>query len=171
MPPLDGRVVLAGRALPAVLSGFVVSAGVALVQAIAVALAVIFAMGSAPAHMPAFCAIVVLAALSFAAIDQGARALCGRAAAPVLVLLLALQLVCAGSVLPASFASGAFGALGAVLPVPQLAEGLRGAMAGPASGAGGACVALTVWLAIGLAATVAAARVRTHIRPERVFAG
>lgn len=171
MPPLDGRVVLAGRALPAVLSGFVVSAGVALVQAIAVALAVIFATGSAPANMPAFCAIVVLAALSFAAIGQGARALCGRAAAPVLVLLLALQLVCAGSVLPASLAGGAFEALGAVLPVPQLAEGLRGAMAGPASGAGGACVVLTVWLVIGLAATVAAARVRTHIRPERVFAG
>lgn len=171
MPPLDGRVVLVGRALPAVLSGFVVSAGVALVQAIAVALAVIFAMGSAPANMPAFCAIVVLAALSFAAIGQGARALCGRAAVPALVLLLALQLVCAGSVLPASFANGALEALGAVLPVPQLAEGLRGAMAGPASGAGGACVALLVWLAIGLAATVAAARARTHIRPERVFAG
>ena len=171
MPPLDGRVVLAGRALPAVLSGFVVSAGVALVQAIAVALAVIFATGSTPANMPAFCAIVVLAALSFAAIGQGARALCGRAAVPVLVLLLALQLVCAGSVLPASFASGAFGALGTVLPVPQFAEGLRGAMAGPASGAGGVCLALTVWLAIGLAATVAAARARTHIRPERVFAG
>lgn len=171
MPPLDGRVVLAGRALPAVLSGFVVSAGVALVQAIAVALAVIFATGSAPANMPAFCAIVVLAALSFAAIGQSARALCGRAAAPVLVLLLALQLVCAGSVLPASFAGGAFEALGTVLPVPQFAEGLRGAMAGPASGAGGACVVLTVWLVIGLAATVAAARARTHIRPERVFAG
>lgn len=171
MPPLDGRVVLAGRMLPAVLSGFVVSAGAALVQAIAVALAVIFATGSAPANMPAFCAIVVLAALSFAAIGQSARALCGRAALPVLVFLLALQLVCAGSVLPASFASGAFEALGAVLPVPQLAEGLRGAMADPASGAGGACVALLVWLAIGLAATVAAARARTHIRPERVFAG
>lgn len=171
MPPLDGRVVLAGRALPAVLSGFVVSAGVALVQAIAVALAVIFAMGSAPANMPAFCAIVVLAALSFAAIGQSARALCGRAAVPVLVFLLALQLVCAGSVLPASFAGGAFEALGTVLPVPQFAEGLRGAMAGPASGAGGACVVLTVWLVIGLAATVAAARARTHIRPERVFAG
>ena len=171
MPPLDGRVVLAGRTLPAVLSGFVVSAGAALVQAIAVALAVIFATGSAPANMRAFCAIVVLAALSFAAIGQGARALCGRAAVPVLVFLLAIQLVCAGSVLPASFASGAFEALGAVLPVPQLAEGLRGAMADPASGAGGACVALTVWLVIGLAATVAAARVRTHIRPERVFAG
>lgn len=171
MPPLDGRVVLAGRALPAVLSGFVVSAGVALVQAIAVALAVIFATGSAPANMPAFCAIVVLAALSFAAIGQGARALCGRAAAPVLVLLLALQLVCAGSVLPASLAGGAFEALGTVLPVPQFAEGLRGAMASPATGAGGACVVLTVWLVIGLAATVAAARARTHIRPERVFAG
>lgn len=171
MLPLDGRVVLAGRALPAVLSGFVVSAGVALVQAIAVALAVIFAMGSAPANMPAFCAIVVLAALSFAAIGQSARALCGRAAVPVLVFLLALQLVCAGSVLPASFAGGAFEALGTVLPVPQFAEGLRGAMAGPASGAGGACVVLTVWLVIGLAATVAAARARTHIRPERVFAG
>lgn len=171
MPPLDGRVVLAGRMLPAVLSGFVVSAGAALVQAIAVALAVIFATGSAPANMPAFCAIVVLAALSFAAIGQSARALCGRAAVPVLVFLLALQLVCAGSVLPASFAGGAFEALGTVLPVPQFAEGLRGAMAGPASGAGGACVVLTVWLVIGLAATVAAARARTHIRPERVFAG
>lgn len=171
MPPLDGRVVLAGRTLPAVLSGFVVSAGAALVQAIAVALAVIFATGSAPANMPAFCAIVVLAALSFAAIGQGARALCGRAAVPVLVFLLALQLVCAGSVLPASFAGGAFEALGTVLPVPQFAEGLRGAMAGPASGADGVCLALTVWLVIGLAATVAAARARTHIRPERVFAG
>lgn len=171
MPPLDGRVVLAGRMLPAVLSGFVVSAGAALVQAIAVALAVIFATGSAPANMPAFCAVVVLAALSFAAIGQGARALCGRAAVPALVFLLALQLVCAGSVLPASFAGGAFEALGTVLPVPQFAEGLRGAMAGPASGAGGVCLALTVWLVIGLAATVAAARARTHIRPERVFVG
>lgn len=170
MPPLDGRVVLAGRALSATLSNFVVAAGVSLAQALVASLAVLVATGSLPANVPAFCVVVVLAALSFAAVGQGIRALSGRAALPVLVLLLALQLVCAGSVLPASFASGAFEALGAVLPMPQLAEGLRGAMAGPASGAGGACVALLVWLAIGLAATVAAARVRTHIRPERVFA-
>ena len=171
VPPLDGRVLLAGRALSATLSNFVVAAGVSLAQALVASLAVLVATGSLPANVPAFCVVVVLAALSFAAVGQGIRVLSGRAALPVLVLLLALQLVCAGSVLPASFASGAFEALGAVLPVPQLAEGLRGAMADPVSGAGGACVALTVWLVIGLAATVAAARVRTHIRPERVFAG
>ena len=170
MPPLDGRVVLAGRALPAALSGFVVSAGVALVQAIAVALAVIFATGSAPANMPVFCAIVVLAALSFAAIGQGARALCGRAAVPVLVFLLALQLVCAGSVLPGAFTGGVFAALGQVLPMPVLTEALRDTVSGSLAGAGGACAVLVVWAVAGLAASMLAARARTNIRPERAFA-
>lgn len=170
MPPLDGRVVLAGRALPAALSCFVVSAGVALVQAFAVALAVIFATGSAPANMPAFCAIVVLAALSFAAIGQGARALCGRAAVPVLVFLLALQLVCAGSVLPGAFTGGVFAALGQVLPMPVLTEALRDTVSGSLAGAGAACAVLVVWTVAGLAASMLAARARTNIRPERAFA-
>ena len=155
---------------PAALSGFVVSAGVALVQAIAVALAVIFATGSAPANMPVFCAIVVLAALSFAAIGQGARALCGRAAVPVLVFLLALQLVCAGSVLPGAFTGGVFAALGQVLPMPVLTEALRDTVSGSLAGAGGACAVLVVWTVAGLAASMLAARARTNIRPERAFA-
>ena len=114
--------------------------------------------------------VVVLAALSFAAVGQGIRALSGRAALPVLVLLLAFQLVCAGSVLPGAFTGGVFAALGQVLPMPVLTEALRDTVSGSLAGAGGACAVLVVWTVAGLAASMLAARARTNIRPERAFA-
>lgn len=170
VPPLDGRVLLAGRALSATLSNFVVAAGVSLAQALVASLAVFVATGSLPANVPAFCVVVVLAALSFAAVGQGIRALSGRAALPVLVFLLALQLVCAGSVLPGAFTGGVFAALGQVLPMPVLTEALRDTVSGSLAGAGGACAVLVVWTVAGLAASMLAARARTNIRPERAFA-
>ena len=170
VPPLDGRVLLAGRALSATLSNFVVAAGVSLAQALVASLAVLVATGSLPANVPAFCVVVVLAALSFAAVGQGIRALSGRAAVPVLVFLLALQLVCAGSVLPGAFTGGVFATLGQVLPMPVLTEALRDAVSGSLAGAGGACAVLVVWTVAGLAASMLAARARTNIRPERAFA-
>lgn len=170
VPPLDERVLLAGRALSATLSNFVVAAGVSLAQALVASLAVFVATGSVPANVPAFCVVVVLAALSFASVGQGIRALSGRAALPVLVLLLALQLVCAGSVLPGAFTGGVFAALGQVLPMPVLTEALRDTVSGSLAGAGGACAVLVVWTVAGLAASMLAARARTNIRPERAFA-
>ena len=170
VPPLDERVLLAGRALSATLSNFVVAVGVSLAQALVASLAVFVATGSVPANVPAFCVVVVLAALSFASVGQGIRALSGRAALPVLVLLLALQLVCAGSVLPGAFTGGVFAALGQVLPMPVLTEALRDTVSGSLAGAGGACAVLVVWTVAGLAASMLAARARTNIRPERAFA-
>ena len=171
VPAVDARAVLAGRTAAGVLPAFVTACGIGLLQALVIALAVIVLCGALPASMPAFVVLVVLGTVAYAALAQAVRMLCGRGAPVVLVAALVLQLVCAGSILPASFAGGVFAALGSVLPVPVLAEALRGAVSGSFAGLGGACAVLAVWCAIALAVTFVSARARTRIRPERAFAG
>lgn len=171
VPAVDARAVLAGRTVVGVLPAFATACGIGLLQALVIALAVIVLCGALPASMSAFVLLVVLGSVAYAALAQAVRMLCGRGAPVVLVAVLVLQLVCAGSILPASFAGGVFAALGSVLPVSVLAEALRGAVSGSLAGLGGACVVLAVWCLIALAVTFVSARARTNIRPERAFAG
>ena len=80
---------------------------------------------------------------------------------------LALSLACAGAVLPASFVPGALTAIAPLMPVAQLAQGLRAAVAGGATSAAPA-VALALWTVAGLVAVSAAAWRRGTVRPELI---
>lgn len=170
LPLADRRAVLAGRALPSVLAGFVLTTACCLVQAaVAGALLTVFG-GASPVHAAGFTALLALASLAFATVAQALRLMCGRFAGAVSLSLLFVQLLCAGAILPTFFTGGVFSALGQVLPVPALIEGLRGAMAGSLANFGGACFVLALWLVVGFAASLfCTARLRS-VHPERAFA-
>ncbi|WP_297182065.1 YhgE/Pip family protein [uncultured Enorma sp.] len=170
LPLADRRAVLAGRALPSVLAGFALTVAFCLVQAaVAGALLTVFG-GASPVHAAGFAALLALASLAFAAVAQALRLTCGRFAGAVSLSLLFVQLLCAGAILPAFFTGGIFSALGRVLPVPALIEGLRGAMAGSLANFGGACFVLALWLAVGLVTSLLGTARLRFVRPERAFA-
>lgn len=169
LPGPDRRAVLAGRGVPSALSSLALTAAFCLVQGLVAAAALVLVTG-VPADAPAFAALIVLGSLAFGAIACALRLLCGRLTAPVSLGILAVQLLSAGTVLPAAFTGGAFSALGAVLPVPVLADALRGAIAGSATGLGIACAVLAVALVVGVAASLAAVARWRVVRPERAFA-
>lgn len=170
LPPADRRAVLAGRALPSVLAGFVLATACCFVQAaVAGALLTVFG-GASPVHAAGFAALLALASLAFAAVAQALRLTCGRFAGAVSLSLLFVQLLCAGAILPTFFTGGVFSALGQVLPVPALIEGLRGAMAGSLANFGGACLVLALWLAVGLVTSLLGTARLRFVRPERAFA-
>lgn len=170
LPLADRRAVLAGRALPSVLAGFVLATACCLVQAaVAGALLTVFG-GASPVHAAGFAALLALASLAFAAVAQALRLTCGRFAGAVSLSLLFVQLLCAGAILPTFFTGGVFSALGQVLPVPVLIEGLRGAMAGLLANFGGACLVLALWLAVGLVTSLLGTARLRFVRPERAFA-
>lgn len=170
LPAIDRRAVLAGSGVASVLVSYLFCAACCLVQAVVVAVLLTVVAGISPASAAGLAALFVLASLAFAAVAHALRLAFGHFAVAVSLTLLFIQLLCAGAILPASFTSGIFLALGRMLPVPALIEGLRGVMAGSLANVGGVCVVLAVWLVIGLGASLfAAARLRS-VRPERTFA-
>lgn len=114
-------------------------------------------------------ALMALGAVSFAALAQFIRLVCGRLAGAVSVILLVLQLLCAGAILPTSFTGGAFTALGSILPLPILAETLRGVIAGSNAGLHAGMTALAVWTVVALVASLLVASRRRTVRPERLL--
>lgn len=62
---------------------------------------------------------------------------------------------------------GALGALGGILPVPVLADGLRRALAGSPVPAG-AVAAPLVWALVAFIGSLLVQRARLRIRPERL---
>ena len=84
-------------------------------------------------------------------------------------LLLALQLVCAGGILPDALSSGLFRVLGEVLPLPALAEALRFSCAGVGGHLASAAPVLIAWALVAVAVTIVHARSQAQIRPERAF--
>lgn len=169
LPGPDRRAVLAGRAVPSALSSIALTAAFCLVQGLVAAVVLVLVTG-APTDAPAFAALIVLGSLAFGSIACALRLLCGRFTAPVSLGILAIQLLSAGTILPAAFTGGVFSALGAVLPVPVLAEALRGAIAGSVTGLGAACAVLAIALAVGVAVSLAAVARWRAVRPERAFA-
>ena len=169
LPAADLRAVMCGRGAASTLvrAGSYMLFG--LVQALLAGVAAVL-LGARVGDVMATVCLLVLGALSCAALAQLIRLLFGRLAGAVSVGLLALQLVCAGAVLPASFTGGIFAAFGNVLPLPMLAEALRGAIAGSNAGLQAAATALIIWTVIALAASLLIAIRRRTIRPEHVFA-
>lgn len=170
LPLADRRAVLAGRTIPSVLAGFVLTTACCLAQAAVAGVLLTVFCGASPVHAAGFAALLALASLAFAAVAQALRLTCGRLAGAVSLSLLFVQLLCAGAILPAFFTGGVFSALGQVLPVPALIGGLRGAMAGSLANFGGACLVLALWLAVGLATSLLCTVRLRFVRPERAFA-
>ena len=170
LPLVERRAVLAGHLCSSVLTGFALTAAFCLVQALLAAAVLIVFAGVSLAGGAVCAGLLVLASISFAAVAQALRLACGSFAAAVSLAALFVQLLCAGAILPASFTGGVFAALGRVLPVPVLADALRGALAGSTAGLGGACIVLVVSLAAGLAASLVAVSRWRVVRPERTFA-
>ena len=169
LPAVDGRAVLCGRSAASTVAhagGYVL---VGLVQAVLMGVAALV-LGVQVGDVPMFICLLALGAVSCAALVQLIRLLCGRMAGAVSVAALALQLLCSGVILPASFTSGIFAALGNVLPLPVLVDALRAAIAGTGAGLQTAVVALVVWIGIALAASLLITARRRTVRPERVFA-
>ncbi|WP_308622499.1 YhgE/Pip family protein [uncultured Enorma sp.] len=170
LPLADRRAVLAGRTIPSVLAGFVLTTACCLAQAAVAGVLLTVFGGASPVHAAGFAALLAFASLAFAAVAQALRLTCGRLAGAVSLSLLFVQLLCAGAILPVFFTGGIFSALGQVLPVPALIGGLRGAMAGSLANFGGACLVLALWLAVGLATSLLCTARLRFVRPERAFA-
>lgn len=170
LPAIDRRAVLAGRGAASVLASYLLCAAFCLVQAAVAAVLLTLLAGISPVSAAGLAALCALASLAFAAVAQALRTAFGRFAAAASLSLLLLQFLCAGAILPAAFTSGIFQALGQVLPVPALMEGLRGAMAGSLANFGSTCAVLAAWLVICLAASLLAATRLRSVRPERTFA-
>ena len=97
-------------------------------------------------------------AKALAACAQLIRLVTGRLAAPVLLALVALQVVCSGVIVPSFFTSGPFAVLGAVLPANVLAGALRTLVGGDATGVVGAAAYLAVLALVALALSAAVAQ-------------
>lgn len=169
LPALDMRRVMAGRGGESVLAywgGYVLFTAL---QAILIGVGLCVLLGIRFANPVALWGSLALGVLAFSAVAQFIRIACGKGAAFVSLALLAVQLLCAGTILPTSLASGPFAVLGAVLPVPALASAVRDAVAGSAM-SGGSLAVLVVFALAAIAGSLAIAHMRANVRPERVFA-
>ena len=167
LPGADMRAVLAGRTVRALAASLVPYLLLGAVQALALG-AVLVALGLPVASAPALVGLMVLGSVAFSAVACAARLALRRVAVPAMLGALVAMAACSGAILPAGFAGGAFDALGAVLPVPVLAEGLRGAVSGSLAGAGQASAVLAAFAVASAAVALAALRTRLRVRPERL---
>ena len=143
LPAVDSRAVLAGRLVRAVAEPFACYALLGMIQAL-FAGALLTVLGVRPGNPAAFWGLLVLGGISLGAQAQLLHLALGRRAGIAAgVLLWALQVACGGVILPAALAGGVLAALGDVLPVPLLARGLSGAVAGSLAGVAPAAAALT----------------------------
>ena len=169
LPAVDRRAVMLGHGEASVLSRAAMYLLFGFAQAFLIGAAALV-LGARAGDVPVAVLLLVLGAAACAALAQLIRLACGRAAGAVSVIAFVLQLLCAGAILPASFTGGIFTALGSALPLPVLAEALRGALAGSGAGLQTAVVVLIAWTVAALALSLLIALRRRVIRPERVFA-
>lgn len=166
--PYDRRALLVGSASASVLAPCALHALFGLAQGLVAAAALVLIGAVEAASLLALIAPVLAWSVALALIAQLVRLVCGRLATPVSLGLLALQLLCAGVVLPSYAVGGALAALARVLPVPLLADALRVAVAGSMAGLGASAVAAAVWIAAALALLLALALTKRRVRPERL---
>lgn len=170
IPALDARAAWMGRGLVAAVSTGAVFAAFALAQTVVLG-AVCIGVLSLPVEDPAlFWALLAGGSLAAASIAFAVRTIAPRAAVPIMLGALVIQLLVAGAILPAYFSNGFSSALGSILPLPVLAEALRAAMAGQASGVAAAMGALLVALVLPIVFVVGHVLRGPSVRPERVAA-
>lgn len=170
IPALDARAAWMGRGLVAAVSTGAVFAVFALAQTVVLG-AVCIGVLSLPVEDPVlFWALLAGGSLAAASIAFAVRTIAPRAAVPIMLGALGIQLLVAGAILPAYFSNSFSSALGSILPLPVLAEALRSAMAGQASGVAAAMGALLVALVLPIVFVVGHVLRGPSVRPERVAA-
>ncbi len=170
IPALDARAAWMGRGLVAAISTGAVFAVFALAQTVVLG-AVCIGVLSLPVEDPVlFWALLAGGSLAAASIAFAVRTIAPRAAVPIMLGALGIQLLVAGAILPAYFSNSFSSALGSILPLPVLAEALRSAMAGQASGVAAAMGALLVALVLPIVFVLGHVLRGPSVRPERVAA-
>lgn len=167
LPELDVRAIAAGRIGAAMLAPVAGAVAFGLVQGV-VALVCLAMAGVEMRSAAATAALVIGASVAFACIARALASWCGRAFVPASVALLAVQIACAGGIVPDSLSFGVPRALGRILPVPVLADALRGTFAGIASRAVLALPVLFAFIVIALAATALRAHASRTLHPHRL---
>ena len=164
---IDGRAIQIGHGVRSLFGclGALILVGMA--QAALMGVGAVALGVSVPGVFP-FAVLLVAGSVSFAASAQAIRLLFGRAGIAVSLLMLVVQLLCAGALLPASFTSGWLSALGTVLPLPVLASGLRVAFAGGGAGVLVNMLVLVAWVALAIAVSLLSVQARQTVHPERV---
>lgn len=160
---------LTGEGLrPAVLAG-AVQAGLVLVA--------VRALGTSLAHPVATVVVALIASFTFAAVHQALIATWGRGRGWLASLLLVIvQFVSLGGLLPSDTAPQPFELLNHVLPVPLAVDALNGAALGVHDAhVAGCCAGLILWLVASLGLTVLATKRAQQVRLEgardKVLAG
>jgi putative membrane protein len=133
------------------LQAFAPGALVGVVQGLAVAGVMAFALDLSAGGWAAFVTVTVLAGIAFAAVNQGLVALLGGVGRFVSVVIAVVGL--AGAVVSTvpAFVEDLF----AAVPLSAALDGMQGVVTGQ-GGAGGPIALLVVWTLVGLAASVAA---------------
>lgn len=167
VPTLDARAVWMGRGLIAIVSTGAVYAGFALAQAAVMGVVCIGVLGLPVADPGQFWLLLVTGSFAASSIAFALRACASRAAVPIMLGALVIQLLVAGVILPSYFTGGLSSALGGVLPLSVLSDALRSAMADQAAGTT-AMGALFAAVAVPLALVAGKVLRGPSARPERL---
>ncbi|MCH3943398.1 MAG: YhgE/Pip domain-containing protein [Atopobiaceae bacterium] len=131
MKPLNKRLICSGASpIVAAFSGLAPALVVALVQAVLLGLTLQFLLRIDIAFVPQYYAIIILAAVCFAAITQMLMALFGFPGKFVSILLLMLQLTSAAGTFPIETAPKFFQVISPYLPMTYIVRALRVATTG-----------------------------------------
>lgn len=146
--------------------------GVALAQGTLIALLAPTLAGAAWSTLPALLGLALAASLAFAALHLAASLALGRTATVIASLvLLGVQAVVVGVVIPVDALVAPFPALAAVLPIPIVADGMLAALAGGDAGRVAAALIVSVLVAaVAAALVVAAARRRRTVAVREAYA-
>lgn len=150
------------------LAGYLPGALLALVQVALMIAVLVFGIGISPARTGALVLLALLTSAAFLAINQALVALWGTKGRFAALILIVLQLASAGATYPIQTAPEFFQILHPWLPMTHAVEAFRSLIAGGSLGVGTAVASLLVWLAVGLALSIVAARRRRRWTVSRL---
>ena len=169
--PLNRRAVAVGTAAWRVaVAGWLPVAALALVQATVLVAVVRFGLGLQPANGLALTGLLLLSAVTFAAVLQMLISVLGAPGRLLGIVLLVLQLVTAGGTYPIETEPGVLRWLSPLLPMTHMVRGLRAAvLGGDAAALGGPALVLAGYLVGSLVLTTLAARRARMWTPGRLW--
>lgn len=147
---------------------------IGVVQVLVLAFVLRYGVGLEPARPWGWLVFGFLVSAVFMAINQALVAMFGTKGRFVALVLIGLQLTSAGAIYPIQTAPELFQVLHNLLPMTHAVNGFRTLMAGGSYGLGGDVLALLLWFAAGLGATLLAARSQrswtiSRLHPELVI--
>ncbi|WP_026935856.1 YhgE/Pip domain-containing protein [Gulosibacter molinativorax] len=138
------------------LRSFLPGAAMAVGQSILLFVAIHGLVGVEYANPAGLLSMMLLASVTFIAINQALIALLGAPGRYFALILIVLQLASAGATYPVETAPELFQALNPWLPLPYAVDAFRSLIAGGSIGVADAVTQLLVWLAVALAMTTLA---------------